>query len=176
MFREMRRFKQQTSLEECVQVLRRSSACVLALAGDDGYPYAVPVSYAYIEDGGLGKVVFHGAKVGHKVDAIRRQEKVSLCVIDRDEVMPRERTTKFSSVVAFGRARILEDEEELRRAANAVGAKYSAGFEELYMKETEDTLRAGTLCCVEITLEHVTGKVGRQVLLERQKQEAAPCD
>ena len=64
----------------------------------------------------------------------------------------------------------LEDEDELRAAANAVGAKYCAGFEELYLAETEDTIRRGTLCCVEITVDHLTGKIGRQVLLERRKE------
>ena len=62
-------------------------------------------------------------------------------------------------------------EEELRRSANAVGAKYSRGFEDLYMEETEDTIRRGTLCCVEITIDHMTGKIGRMLLMERQKGE-----
>lgn len=170
MFREMRRFRQQISREECAEILRRASSGVLGLHGDDGYPYTVPVSFVYEAGGdGLGTIGFHCAKVGHKIDAIRRNEKVSFTVIDRDEVMPKERTTKFASVIAFGRARIIEDEDELRRAANAVGAKYSRGFEDLYMQETEDTIRNGTLCCVEITIDHMTGKIGRQLLLERQR-------
>ncbi len=89
--------------------------------------------------------------------------------ISRDEVMPKERTTKFCSVIAFGRARILTGDDELRRAANAVGAKYSKGFEDLYMQETEETIRAGRLCCVEIAIDHMTGKIGREILLERQR-------
>lgn len=171
MFRQMRRIKQQISQEECVQILKRASSGVLGVHGDDGYPYTVPLSFAYEEgkDGGLGTIGFHCAKVGHKIDSIRRNNKVSFTVIDRDEVMPKERTTKFCSVIAFGTARIIEDEEELRQAANAVGAKYSAGYEDLYMKETEDTIREGRLCCVEITIDHMTGKVGSQVLLERLK-------
>jgi len=174
MFRQMRRFKQQLSLEECREILGRATSGVLGLYGDDGYPYTVPISFVYEAGGeGLGTIGFHCAKVGHKIDAIRRNEKVSFTVIDRDEVMPRERTTKFCSVIAFGRARILEDEAELRRAANAVGAKYSRGFEDLYMQETEETIRAGRLCCVEITIDHMTGKIGRQLLLERQGREAA---
>ena len=60
-----------------------------------------------------------------------------------------------------------ETEEELRRSANALGAKYSKGFEDLYMKETEDTIRARSLCCVEINIDHMTGKIGRELLLER---------
>ena len=174
MFREMRRIKQQISQQECADILRRATSGVLGLHGDDGYPYTVPVSFVYEEGGtGLGTIGFHCAKVGHKIDAIRRNEKVYFTVIDRDEVMPRERTTKFCSVIAFGRARIIEDEDELRRAANAVGAKYSKGFEDLYMQETEDTIRAGRLCCVEIIIEHMTGKIGLELLKERRRGEAA---
>ena len=170
MFRKMRRFRQQISFEECQEILKRASSGVLGLFGDNGYPYTVPLSFVYQEgaDGSPGTIGFHCAKTGHKIDAIRRNEKVSFTVIDRDEIMPKERTTKFCSVIVFGRARILETEDELRRSANAVGAKYSKGFEDLYMEETEDTIRRGTLCCVEITIDHMTGKIGRMLLMERQ--------
>ena len=172
MFRPMRRIGQQISQQECAQILARATSGVLGLHGDDGYPYTVPVSFVYKPAGeGFGSIGFHCAKVGHKIDAIRGNEKVSFTVIDRDEVMPRERTTKFSSVIAFGRARIIEDEDELRRAANEVGAKYSGGFEDLYMQETEDTIREGRLCCVEIAIDHMTGKVGLEVLKERRRAE-----
>ena len=171
MFREMRRIAQQISPEECAEVLRRATSGVLGLHGDDGYPYTVPLSFVYQEGGaGLGTIGFHCAKTGHKIDAIRRNGKVSFTVIDRDEVMPRERTTKYRSVIVFGRARILEDEQEMRRVANAIGDKYSRGFEELYMRETEDTIREGRLCCVEITLDRMTGKIGRELLLERRRE------
>ena len=87
---------------------------MLGLHGDDGYPYTVPVSFVYQEGGtGFGTIGFHCVKTGHKIDSIRRNNKVSFTVIDRDEVMPMERTTKFTSVIAFGHARILEDEEEM---------------------------------------------------------------
>ena len=171
MFREMRRSRQQITQEECADILRRATSGVLGLHGDDGYPYTVPVSFVYEAGGsGLGTIGFHCARTGHKIDAIRRNDKVSFTVIDRDEVMPRERTTRYCSVIAFGRARLIEDEAELRRAANAVGAKYSKGFEDLYMQETEDTIRAGALCCVEITIDHMTGKIGLELLKERQRE------
>ena len=183
MFREMRRKGQQIATEECMEILRRATSGVLGVYGDDGYPYTVPLSFVYsvpekgaqaedpdesAEGAPLGTIGFHCATTGHKIDAIRRNEKVSFTVIDRDEIMPRERTTKFCSVIAFGRARILEGEENLRRAANKVGAKYSAGYEDLYMEETEDTIRRGTLCCVEITIDHMTGKIGKEVMKERR--------
>ena len=172
MFRKMRRIRQQISQEECVEIMKRGSHGVLGVLGDDGYPYTVPVSYVYMpgEDGSFGTIGFHCAVTGHKIDAIKNDDKVSFCVVDRDEVMPKERTTKYCSVIAFGHARLLQTEEELRASANAVGAKYSAGFENLYKAETEETIQHHTLCCVEIVIDHMTGKVGRQVLIERGEE------
>ena len=118
----------------------------------------------------LGTIGFHCAKTGHKIDAIRADNRVSFTVIDRDEVMPKERTTKYRSVIAFGRAEFVEGDENLRRAANAHGAKYSSGYEDLYMAETEDTIRRKTLCCVEITIDHMTGKIGKELMLERKNK------
>ena len=80
MFREMRRKKQLMSIEDAKAVLERGKSGVLAVAGDDDYPYAVPVSYIYYDS----KIFFHCAKSGHKLDAIERQSKVSFCVIDKD--------------------------------------------------------------------------------------------
>ena len=85
MFREMRRKKQMLSLEECVAVLDNGTSGVLAVDGDNDYPYAVPLSYVYCDS----KIFFHCARSGHKLDAIARNEKVSFCVIEADQVMPR---------------------------------------------------------------------------------------
>ena len=84
MFRPMRRFKQALSPEECRAVLERGTSGVLALTGDGGWPYAVPLSYVYAD----GKLYFHSAKSGHKVDAIRSCPRASFCVIDQDHIVP----------------------------------------------------------------------------------------
>ena len=89
MFREMRRGRQALPKEMCEAVLSRGSHGVLALAGDEGYPYAVPISYVY--EG--GKLYFHCARSGHKLDAIARCPKASFCVVDQDQVVPQEYTT-----------------------------------------------------------------------------------
>ena len=200
MFREMRRKAQQISTEECMEVLLHAKTGVLGLHGEDGFPYTVPLNFVYTPPGienetassgngsaetgnaaasaasgsagaPLGTIGFHCAKTGHKIDAIRADNRVSFTVIDRDEVMPKERTTIYRSVIVFGRAEFVEGDENLRRAANAVGAKYSSGYEDLYMAETEDTIRRKTLCCVEITIDHMTGKIGKELLLERKRHE-----
>ena len=86
MFREMRRKNQALSREEAAAVLDRALSGVLALSGDDGYPYAVPISYVY--DG--GKLYFHCAKSGHKLDALQRNPKASFCVVDQDQIVTAE--------------------------------------------------------------------------------------
>ena len=163
MFREMRRKKQALPIEECAAVLRRGSSGVLAVLGDGGYPYAVPLSYVY--DG--KKIYFHCAKTGHKLDAIRRESKVSFCVIDLDQVLPEKYTTCYRSVIAFGRARILEDEAEKRLALEKLAAKYSPEQTEGRRLELEKELDA--VCMVEIQIEHLTGKEGLELLRQREE-------
>ncbi|MEG1540978.1 MAG: pyridoxamine 5'-phosphate oxidase family protein, partial [Oscillospiraceae bacterium] len=121
MFKEMRRMKQEMSKEDTQRVLERCSAGVLAVSDENGYPYALPMSYVYFE----GKIYFHGAKQGHKIDAIMKNDKVSFCVIDKDEVVPEKYTTIYRSVIAFGRARILENDAERRSALEKITEKYS---------------------------------------------------
>lgn len=157
MFREMRRNRQQLDAAECERILKERCVAVLALSGDDGYPYSVPVNYCYTD----GKIIFHCAKSGHKLDAIRRSDKVSLCVIDKDEVVPGELTSYFRSVIVFGRARILEDVEEIRRVAEAFTYKYSIEPETV-PKYVEDSMPS--LCCVEISPEHISGKEAKELV------------
>lgn len=153
MFREMRRSKQVMSFEDSAAVLERNTAGVLAVSGDDGYPYAVPLSYVYTD----GRIYFHCAKQGHKMDAIARCEKVSFCVIDQDQVVPEEFTTYFRSVIAFGKARVLDDPAEKRAALEALGKRYSPDeTPEALAKEIEGSFKQVTM--VEITIDHLSGK------------------
>ena len=76
MFRGMRRFKQQISNEECIRILKEQPRGVLSLIGDDGYPYGIPIDHWYSEKD--GKIYFHGAREGHKIDAIRSCDKACI--------------------------------------------------------------------------------------------------
>ena len=68
MFRPMRRWKQQLSDAECIAILEKEPRGILSVLGDDGYPYGIPMNHWYCEAD--GKLYFHGAKTGHKIDAI----------------------------------------------------------------------------------------------------------
>ena len=166
MFREMRRIRQQLSLEESEKILTEATHGVLGLIGDDGYPYAVPVSHVYQD----GKIYFHGARSGHKMDAVRSNDKVSFCVVAQDEVIPYKRTTAFISVIAFGRARLVEDEAGLRRIATLIGKKYSGNYPIDCQIEIDQAVAGARMSCVEITVEHLTGKCGLEVLRKRRQE------
>ena len=108
MFRDMRRFKQVLTENECIEILNNNTNGVLALSGDEGYPYAVPLSYVYFD----GCIYFHSASEGHKIDSIKRNGKASFCVVAEDNIVPEKFTTYFKSVIAFGRVELIEDEKE----------------------------------------------------------------
>lgn len=155
MFREMRRKKQLLSHQESMDILNNGTSGVLALLGDDDYPYAVPISYVYDHDN--AKIYFHGAKTGHKIDAMKKCNKASFCVINQDNVIPEEYTTYFKSVIVFGKIRILEDEKERSEAIEKLAIKY-------YPKDSEAN-RSQTiagewqlLCMIEFSIEHMIGK------------------
>ena len=109
MFREMRRKNQLLEQKEALKILETSTSGVLSLLGDNGYPYGVPLSFVYYEN----KIYFHCAKEGHKLDAIKNYDKASFCIIEKDDVSPKEFTTHFRSIIAFGKVRIIEDTAEM---------------------------------------------------------------
>ena len=158
MFREMRRKKQLLSNEETIQILKSCTSGVLGVIGDDDYPYTVPVSYVLKDD----KLFIHSAKEGHKIDSIRRNDKVTFCVIEKDEVIEKTFTTHFRSASIFGRARILTDDSERRYALESLVEKYSPD----YVKEGKQEIDRGwnRVCLIEIKIEHMTGKSAIEIV------------
>ena len=145
MFREMRRKNQLLSKEETIAILQNGTSGILAVLGDDDYPYTIPINY------------FHGAKSGHKIDAIKKHNKVSFCVIAHEEIVSEKLTTYFKSAVAFGTVRIVEDDAEKRSAIEKLTAKFSSDQSEQKRSE-EITRHLSVLGIIEMTIEHMTGK------------------
>lgn len=158
MFRKMRRDAQLLLEEESIQILRDGKSGVLSLLGDEGYPYGVPLSYSYVD----GKLYFHGAVTGHKVDAVINCDKASFCVVAQDDVKPEALTTHYKSVIAFGRVSILTGEEKLS-AILSIGRKYSSVLgDEKLMEEINGAMDCMSLICLEI--EHLTGKQSKYLM------------
>ena len=164
MFREMRRANQQLTHEECQAILKNATAGVLSLLGDGGYPYGVPLSHAYAD----GKLYFHGAKTGHKIDAIRGCEKASFCVIDRDEVRSKELTTYFRSVIAFGKVELLEGEEMLP-AVNLLARRFFPAISDGWESRYQNSLNG--MYMLVLTIEHLTGKEAVELTRARSQNQ-----
>lgn len=158
MFREMRRKKQLLSKEETVEILNSCTSGVLGVSGDEDYPYTVPVSYAFKGD----RLFIHSAKEGHKIDGIKRNDKVTFCVIEKDEVIQKTFTTHYRSVSIFGRARILTDDTERRYALESLVEKYSPGYIEEGRQEIESAW--DRVCLIEVKIEHMTGKAALEII------------
>lgn len=153
MFRNLRRYKQQLPEAECIEILKTEPRGILSLLGDDGYPYGIPMSHWYCEAD--GKIYFHGAKEGHKIDAIRTCDKVSFCVCDQGYRNPGEWAMNIRSVVVFGRIRTVEDPQKTAEICRGIGYKFTD--DQSYIND-EVQKHAARVLCLELTPEHITGK------------------
>lgn len=163
-FRKMRRKNQELPREECLRILEHSTAGVLAVAGDNAYPYAVPLSFVYHE----GKLYFHSAREGHKLDALKSSPKASFCVIDQDQVMPEEYTTYYRSVIAFGQAELVNDPREQHDALLLLAEKYCPADTPAH-REEQSTGTEGRTAVIRFTVEHLTGKEGKTLAAKRRE-------
>ena len=154
MFRPMRRFKQQISEAECIRILKEQPRGVLSLIGDDGYPYGIPLDHWYCEED--GKLYFHGAKEGHKIDAIASCDKVSYCVMDEGFRKEGEWALNINSVIVFGRISLVADPEKAKLICTNITRKFTD--DEAYLAhELEHAFPR--VQCLELTPEHMTGKL-----------------
>ena len=156
----MRRIRQELPKEECEKILNKATAGVLSVLGDGGYPYGVPMSFVYAE----GKLYFHSAVEGHKLDAIAKEDKCSFTIIDQDEIHPDEYTSYFRSVIAFGRIHRLESMEEMIHGLRLLCEKYNPGDHAGLQHEIDKSVampggishtRVAVLC---MEIDHLSGK------------------
>ena len=164
MFRPMRRQAQQLPKREAESILQNASSGVLALLGDDGYPYAVPMSYVYLP----GKLCFHSAAEGHKVDAIRKHAKASFCVIAQDQVQPASLTTHYRSAIAFGHLRLVGEETEKREILRQLALRYAPMHMEHAQREIEESV--DHTCLIVMQIEHLTCKEARELMEKRSEK------
>lgn len=173
MIPKMRRHKQQLPAEECAAILHAATYGVLGTEGTDGNPYAVPVSFAYLPEADAaqgapaGRIYLHCAMTGRKLDALAENSRVCFTVVAQSEPVPEKLTDRFRSVMAFGSARIVEDEDEKCLGLVALGDKYAPGLAAIVDEEIASTLHR--TCVIAIDVEHITGKEGLELLRERAK-------
>ena len=153
MFRPVRKKANEISVEEAKKLLRESRRGVLAVNGDDGYPYAVPINYLYDEETQV--IIFHGSKVGHKVDALKRSDKVCFTVYGNETIRDEAWAPYMQSAVVFGRCRLPEYGEESMALLKRFAMKYYPE-ESMVDAEIADAGRAAQMYVIDI--EHISGK------------------
>ncbi len=154
MFRELRRKKQQIPHEECIKILNEEPRGVLSVLGDDEYPYGMPMNFWY--DSESGHIFFHGGKKGHKIDALKRHDKVSFCVYDRGFRREGEWALNIKSVIIFGKIKFIEDYDLAMDISRKLSYKYTQDSE--YIEKEIIYSGPGTLC-MELIPEHMCGKL-----------------
>ncbi|MGI6211609.1 MAG: pyridoxamine 5'-phosphate oxidase family protein [Anaerovoracaceae bacterium] len=150
MFRKMRRFKQQLSEEECIEILKKEPRGVLSVHGEDGYPYGLPINFVYDN----GKLYFHCAKEGHKIDALRKDNRASFAIYDEGYLIEGKLGLNIKSVILFGHIHFIDDPELSREETRKLGLKY------LPPEQVEKELAAPVQPLIlELEIDHMTGKL-----------------
>jgi nitroimidazol reductase NimA-like FMN-containing flavoprotein (pyridoxamine 5'-phosphate oxidase superfamily) len=152
MFRDLIRKKQQLSQTECKEILNQEVRGVLAVNGDDDYPYAVPINFYFDEK--KNNIYFHSGKIGYKLDAIAKSNKVSFCVYDKGYHKDGHWSLNIRSVIVFGRIHVVQDwSDELM-------VLFSKRFVEdmQYIESEIEKYRSNTVI-LRLDIEHMTGKL-----------------
>ncbi len=154
MFRDMRRRKQLVSDNECREILKSEKRGVLSVIGDDGYPYGVPMNFYYDEE--ENTLYFHGAKQGHKIDAIKRCAKVCFTTWNRGSQKDGDWAFYLTSVIAMGEAELVDDVAVVCEKAHKIADKYFPSKEEIEAEWQKDGNR---IQIIAVHIQHMTGKL-----------------
>ena len=154
MFREMRLKEQQLDMDKVADIMEKCTSGILSINGDNGYPYGVPLSYAYAD----GKIYFHCAREGFKIDLLKKDPKVSFAVVAQDNIVPEDFNTLYLSVIAFGTVRLIDDPQEMMQTHMHIINKYSKDYKDAGVKYMNSSIN--DIYMAEITIDHITGKAG----------------
>ncbi len=153
MFRPIRKKKNEISTEDAKKLLRASRRGILAVNGDDGYPYAIPINYLYDES--TEKIYFHGSRVGHKVDSLKKSDRICLTVVGQETVKDEAWAPYVKSAVVFGRCHLIEDRDEAMKALKSFAMKY---YPDEPTADEEICRSAKAVQMFSIEIEHISGK------------------
>lgn len=153
MFREMIRKGKQLSREECIDILMNEKRGVLSVLGDNDYPYGTPMNHFYNEID--GNVYFHSGNIGHRLEALRKHDKVSFCAFDEGTRKEGDWALNIRSVIVFGRIEIIDDMDIIADITTRLSRKFTD--DEAYIqKEVKDHGKRTLL--LKLSVEHMCGK------------------
>lgn len=154
MFRELTRINKKLSQQECVEVLKNETRGVLSVLGDDDYPYGMPMNHWYNEED--GKIYFHCGKVGHRLDALRKHNKVSFCTYDKGYRNDGEWAWNVKSIIVFGKIAIIDDIDMIVDITTKLSYKFTQNKD--YIEKEIKQSGSNTLL-LQLTPEHICGKL-----------------
>ncbi len=153
MFRELVRKNKKITNKECIDLLINEKRGILSVNGDNGYPYAMPMNHFYNLNDGC--IYFHCGKIGHRLDSLKRSDKVSFCVCEKGTRKEGNWAYDVRSVIVFGRMEIIDDIEKVIYISTELSYKFTHDDE--YIKNEIDRFAKGTLL-LKLTPEHICGK------------------
>lgn len=151
-----RKDREITNQKDIIQIIENAQILRLALFDDD-YPYIVPMHYGYTLDN--SKIIFymHSAKEGHKLDLISKNPNVCLEIENDMEIVsggdvPCKYGATFSSIIARGKAEIVEDvDEKIEGLKLLMVHQVNKDFE-------INEQMANMVCAIKVTVEQITAK------------------
>jgi flavin-nucleotide-binding protein len=153
-FRKIRRYKQQISDEECIEVLKNAPRGVLSFIGENGYPYAIPINQFY--DDRDNKLYFHGALQGLKLDLLKINNKVCFTAMDEGFIKEGEWALNIKSVVCLGHMETLNDHEKILDQCRRLARKFYPTEQSI---EDEIKKAGSRVNMLVMTIDRMTGKL-----------------
>ncbi len=153
MFRELTRKNKEIAREECIGLLQNETRGVLSVLGDNGYPYGMPMNHFYNASDGC--IYFHCGKAGHRVDSLKRCDKVSFCVYEQGVRNEGEWAYNVRSVIVFGRIELVDSVNEVIEITSKLCRKFTDDSEYI---ENEIKSYAKDTLLLKLRPEHICGK------------------
>lgn len=154
MFKPIRKKINEIDRAAAGALLKSNRRGILAMNGDNGYPYAIPINYFYDCVG--QKIYFHGAKAGHKVESLKTSDKVCFTVYGNECIDKSEPWAPYvQSAVVFGRCRLLGAGPESIEQLKEFAMKY---YPDEALADDQIARNGRATQMFEITIEHMSGK------------------
>ncbi len=155
----MRRQDRKIGNEEIAEILEQGDYGVLATVAQDGWPYSIPLSYAFIRQSRV--LYMHcSAEGGLKIDNLRHCPEVCFTVVGQTELMPEKFAAKYRSVNVFGTVSIIEEGPEKQKGIEAILRKYSPGHEEKGLKYIEAAIHK--ILVLRLDIREASGKARKK--------------
>jgi len=154
----MRKVSREMSAEWALEVMHKAPYITVSFTKPDGTAYGLPLSLASKDD---DTWYFHCATEGDKLDAIKAYPEVCLSAVSRctPTIGPKDNsfTLQFKSAIAFGKAEIVEDDNEKIEALRLICERFLPQHMDAFESSIARSLARTTVVRIRLS-EPPTGK------------------